>query len=117
MRTPPNEPHHIVTSSETGRSEHRRLLTKKQFRFDLEMALRDSSAFSGTARGLRKERTTILIDSIIHHMRLCNLKVFGGFGDPGNVHRPGANHLWKTDEEYNRGKRFYEAAARKDGED
>ena len=104
----PNESHFTVNCSETGKTEYRRLVTETQFRFDLEMALRDSAAFSGIARGLRKDRTTTLVDSIIHHMRLCNLKVFGGFGDAGNIHRPGAKHMWKTDEEYEREGRSYE---------
>jgi hypothetical protein len=115
MRTSPNEPHHIVTSSETGRSEYRRLVTEKQFRFDLEMALRDCSAFSNTARGLQKDRTTMLIDSIIHHMRLSNLIVFGGIAENGPV--GGGKHLWKSDAEVEAERRLYEEEAGKDAED
>ena len=105
----PIEPHFTVTCSETGKIEYRHLLTEKQFRFDLEMALRDCSAFSGTARGLRKDRTTMPIDSIIHHMRLSNLKVFGGMAESGRVPLPGGRkHLWKTDAEHEAEQRSYE---------
>ena len=112
---PPNEPHHVVTSSETGHAEYRRLLTEEQFRFDLEMALRDCPAFSTTARGLRKDRTTMLIDSIIHHMRLCGLAVFGGIAENRPVPNPGGSkHMWKTDEEVEAEERRYAELRRKE---
>lgn len=79
-------PHHIVTDSETGAAEPWRLLTEKELRFALEMALMKCPAFSGTPKGLRPERKGWIIDSVVKYFAMSNVKVFGGVGeDRGTV--------------------------------
>ena len=90
-------PHHIVTDSVTGATEPRRLLTEKELRFSLEMALRDCAAFSGTARGLRPERKGWIIDSIVEHFVLSNVKAFGGFQEIRPMKIGDGGHLWDKD--------------------
>jgi hypothetical protein len=96
-------PHHIVTDSVTGDSEPRRLLTEKELRFSLEMALMHCAAFSGTPKGLRPERKGWIIESVVKHFALSNVKVFGGvpeirpmkIGDGSHLD---GSHLWDKDD-------------------
>jgi hypothetical protein len=90
-------PHYVVTDSVTGESEPRRLLTEKDLRFSLEMALMHCSAFSGTARGLRPERKDQIVESIVKHFTLSNVKAFGSIGEIRPIKIGDGSHLWDKD--------------------
>lgn len=103
MRTPPNEPHYVVTSSDNGHTEYRHLLTDDQLRFSIKMALLNSTAFSGSPRRGRDMIRERVADDIVKHFQVSNVKAFGGVWENRPVPNPGGRkHLWKTDEEVER---------------
>jgi hypothetical protein len=75
-------PHHIITYSETGESEPRRLLTDDQLRFDVRMALMKSPALGGLQRHDRDRRTHMIEEAVAAYIKVCGYQVFSGIAQP-----------------------------------
>ena len=75
-------PHHIVTDSETGKSEARRLLSYDELKFSVRMAIMQSSVLSGTLRKDRRDRTAMIEAAVADHLRLCGYQVFSRIPQP-----------------------------------
>jgi hypothetical protein len=70
-------PHHIITDSQTGKAEPRRLLTDSEFRFSVRMAIMQGSALSGTPRKDRDRRTRLIEDAVAAYIKICGYQFFG----------------------------------------
>ena len=77
-----DDPHHIITYSETGHQEPRKLLKPEELAFSVRMALRGSS-FGGTPRAQRMGVLSGIEQAIVEHFRMCNYQVFSIIAQPG----------------------------------
>jgi len=120
MRTPPKppeEPHYAITSSETGRTEYRKLLTWDEVRFEISLALMDCGVFHGTLKKSREDARQRIAEDIVYRLQRSGAKVFERFARNFPMPNPGGpggrKHLWKTDEEVAAEERHYAELNRK----
>jgi hypothetical protein len=77
-----DEPHHVITSSETGKSQKRNLLTLDEVVFTIRMGLMKSSGLSGIRGRARSEREATLATDVAEQFRLSGYMVFSRIGRP-----------------------------------